>query len=260
MASSEGSGRSQMFGWTTFSWDEVALAFCIGLAIAELNLYLVTAVLHRGMCHRAIVYPSYLTRMVAVWLWLTVCTSPLAWIASHLHHHANADTADDPHAPGIKGFWQVLLLTWYYVQHWARDNWTHAERRYLRFFRHERIFHAMERRASFTLNFYLQMIGSVLLGPVAIAFWIARFVPYLLASGYVNAVGHTHGARPFANQGTDSRGVWQKVCGYLVGGEPLGHNFHHRFPTSPTFRQTGFDPGLWFSMRILRGVPRKAAL
>jgi fatty-acid desaturase len=50
------------------------------------------------------------------------------------------------------------------------------------------------------------------------------------------------------------------VCGYLVGGEPLGHNFHHRFPTSPTFRQTGFDPGLWFSMRILRGVPRKAAL
>jgi stearoyl-CoA desaturase (delta-9 desaturase) len=249
-----------MFGWTAFSWHHVALALFLGLTIAELNLYLVTAVLHRGLCHKAIVYPKYLTRLVALWLWLTVCTSPLAWIASHLHHHANADTADDPHAPGVKGFWQVLLLTWYYVPHWARDNWAHAEKRYLAIFQHDRIFHVMERPAATILNFYLQITTSLLLGPVAIAFWIARFLPYLLASGYVNAAGHTLGVRPFPNRGTDSFGIWQKICGYLIGGEPLGHNYHHRYPTSASFRQTGFDPGLWFSLRVLRGVPRKAAL
>ncbi len=249
-----------MTGWIVFSWHNVAIAFFIGLIIAELNLYLVTAVLHRGMCHKAIVYPTYLTRSVAVWLWLTVCTSPLAWIASHLHHHANSDTTEDPHAPGIKGFWRVLLLTWYYVPRWARNNWAHAEERYLRIFRNDRIFHLMERPLATRLNFHLQLAGSFLLGPAAVAFWIGRFMPYLLASGYVNAAGHTLGERHFANHGTDSRGVWQKICGYLIGGEPLGHNFHHRYPTSPTFRQNAFDPGLWFSIRILGGVPRKTTI
>jgi stearoyl-CoA desaturase (delta-9 desaturase) len=166
--------------------------------------------------------------------------------------------ADDPHAPAVKGFWQVLLLTWYYVPHWARDNWPHAERRYLGVFRDNRMFHMMEHPVATGLNFNLQLFGSLLLGPVAIAFWIARFMPYLLASGYVNAVGHTFGMRPFPNQGTDSCGMWQKLCGYLIGGETLGHNFHHRYPASANFRQTGFDPGLWFSIRILRGIPRKA--
>lgn len=248
-----------MLGWTSFSWRYIALAFFIGLTIAELNLYLVTAVLHRGMCHKAIIYPAYLTRLVAVWLWLTVCTSPLAWIASHLHHHANADTVEDPHSPRIMGFWRVLLLTWYYVPQWARGNWTQAEKRYLGIFRHDRLFHWMERPVMTRVNFHLQMVTSVLLGPVTLAFWVARFMPYLLASGYVNAAGHTLGVRPFANLGTDSSGTWQKLCGYLIGGEPLGHNFHHRYPSSATFRQNAFDPGLWFSTRVLRGVPRKAA-
>jgi fatty-acid desaturase len=76
----------------------------------------------------------------------------------------------------------------------------------------------------------------------------------------VNAVGHTWGERPYGDSGTDSIGAWQKLAGYLTGGEPLGHNFHHRYPASPSFRPSSFDPGLWFAVRILRGVPRTSGI
>jgi stearoyl-CoA desaturase (delta-9 desaturase) len=248
-----------MGGWSSFTLHEAGWMFLAGLAISQLNVYLVTAVLHRGMCHRAISYPDWLKRVVAVWLWLTVCTSSLGWIAAHLHHHANSDTADDPHSPTIKGFWQVLLLTWYYVAHWARVNRKFAEERYLASFRDEELLHRLDDYRIVTVNFYAQAIGSLILGPCAIAFWVARFVPYLLASGYVNSVAHTAGRRPFGTTGTDATGVTQKIFGYLVGGEPLGHNYHHRHPTSATFRIDRFDPGFWFAVRILRGIPRDAA-
>jgi len=231
----------------------------IGFAISELNIYLVTAVLHRGMCHRAIAYPNWLKRVVAVWLWVTVCTSSLGWIAAHLHHHANSDTEDDPHAPAIKGFWQVLLLTWYYVPHWARENKDFADQRYLMPFRHERLLCSLDNPLVVAVNFYAQATGSLILGPCAIAFWVARFVPYLLASGYVNSVAHTAGGRPYGTSGTDATGLMQKAFGYLIGGEPLGHNYHHRHPTSAIFRIDRFDPGFWFAVRVLQGIPRDSA-
>jgi fatty-acid desaturase len=241
--------------WTSFAWSSVVAALIAGFAIGQLNVFLVSAVLHRGMCHKAIAYPNWVKRTIAVWLWVTVCTSPLEWIAAHLHHHANADTEDDPHAPAQKGFWQVLLLTWYYVPRWARANRDFARQRYLGSFKEERLLQYLDRPAVNSTNFHFQLIASVLLGPVTIAFWIARFVPYLLASGYVNSVAHTKGSRPYGDSGTDAVGLLQNIAGFLVGGEPLGHNFHHRYPGSPTFRRERFDPGFWFAVRILRGDP-----
>ena len=249
-----------MWAWTSFTSWQIAGAALLGLAIAEFNIYLVTAVVHRGMCHHAIEYPVLLKRAVSVWLWLTVCTSVLGWIAAHLHHHANSDTEKDPHAPCVKGFWRVLLLTWYYVTRWSRVNREQAESRYLKVFGKERLLQFLENPVVVVTYFYLNILVSIVLGPVGIAFWLARFVPYLLASGYVNAVGHTAGERPYGASGTDSVGVWQKLAGYLVGGERLGHNFHHRYPTSPTFRPRNFDPGFWFAVRILRGVPRSSSI
>jgi|GEM_PF-2659992 len=240
--------------WTTFTWQQVGISCLIGLVICEINLYFTSAVLHRGMCHRAIEYPAWLKRAVAFWLWITVCIPPLTWIAAHLHHHANADAEDDPHSPAVKSFWKVLFLTWYYVPDWVRRNRQLADERYLASFRKERFLWWMDRLGTANGNFYIQIVLSLALGPIAIAFWISRIVPYMLASGYVNAIGHTSGTRPYGAIGTDASGVLQKFAGYLAGGEPLGHNFHHRHPSSPRFRLSRFDPGFWFGIRILQGV------
>ena len=211
--------------------------------------------LHRGLCHGAITYPGWLKRAVAAWLWLTDCVPPLSWIAAHLHHHAHSDTPDDPHAPAVKGFWRVTLLTWYYVPAWARANRDFARKRYLRAFEHERVLHFLDRPAIANVNFYVQLLASVALGPPAIGFWLARIVPYIVLSGCVNAVGHTLGTRPHDNRGTDARGGLQTLLGYLVGGESLGHNYHHRHPASATFRPNGLDPGFSFATTILCGIP-----
>jgi stearoyl-CoA desaturase (delta-9 desaturase) len=223
--------------------------------LCQLNLYLTTAVLHRGLTHGAIAYPRWLERAVVLWLFVTVCIPPLSWIAAHKHHHAHADTGDDPHSPAKVGVWRVMLLTWYYVPTWARGHWDTAQALYLRPFRDDRLLYFLDRPAVSNLNFWGQVGLSVLLGPAAIAFWLARLVPYMVMSGYVNAVGHAYGERPFDNLGTDAARPWQKLFGFIAGGEPLGHNFHHRYPKSPTFRPRAFDPGLWFALRVLRGVP-----
>jgi stearoyl-CoA desaturase (delta-9 desaturase) len=241
--------------WATYTWAQIGWAVLAGLALCELNLFLTTAVLHRGLCHGAIRYPAWLKRAVAIWLWATDCIPPLTWIAAHLHHHAHSDTRHDPHAPACKGFWRVVLLTWYYVPAWTRGHRDFARKRYLRAFEDERILNFLDRREVATVNFYGQLLVSVALGPAALAFWLARIGPYILLSGYVNAVGHTYGARPYANQGTDARGVLQTLLGYLVGGETLGHNYHHRHPTSATFRPHGRDPGFAFATAIMCGIP-----
>ena len=240
-----------------WSWSALGWGLLAGLACCQLNLYLTSAVLHRGMTHEAIVYPRWLERWTAAWLWLTACTPPLTWIAAHKHHHVHSDTDGDPHSPLERGVWRVMLLTWYYVTRWSRANWTFAEERYLKRFRGERLLHFLDRRCVAYANFYGQIVLSVLAGPAGIACWLARIPLFMVLNGYVNAVGHAFGERPFPNLGTDAASWWQKALGYVIGGEPLGHNYHHRYPTSATFRPRRFDPGFWFATRILRGVPAR---
>jgi stearoyl-CoA desaturase (delta-9 desaturase) len=228
-----------------------------GLLVCELDLYLTSAVLHRGLTHGAIRYPRWLERAVAVWLWATVCIPPLTWIAAHRHHHVHSDTEDDPHPTALLGVWRVGLLSWYYVTRWARSHRELAEERYLKRFREERLLHGLDGVAASYANFWGQILASLALGPVAVAFWLGRVPTYILLSGYVNAAGHSWGERPFpTNLGTDATAPpFQLAIGWITGGEPLGHNYHHRYPTSPTFRPNAFDPGYWFATRVLRGVP-----
>lgn len=246
-----------MVSWTSVTWGQILLAGLLGFLVCEVGQYLTTAVLHRGLTHGAIRYPPWLGRSVAVWLWLTACIPPLTWIAAHRHHHANSDTEDDPHSPSRKGVWKVILLSWYYVTRWVRSNREYAESHYLRPFRRERLLRWLDRQDVCYVNFYSQIVLSVLAGPLGVAFWLGRVPTYILMSGYVNAVGHTYGDRPYDNLGTDASRPWQVFFGYFTGGEPLGHNYHHRFPSSPKFRPRRFDPGYWFAIRVLRGKPRR---
>jgi len=242
--------------WWDFSWTAVFVSVLAGGITCLPNLYLTSVVLHRGLCHRAIIYPRWLQLGVICWLWLTVCVTPLTWVAAHLHHHSKSDTAEDPHAPNVKGFWHVTLLTWYYVPLWMSSNLSLANKLYLKHLRHEKLLHILNHPRVAGANFYGQMILSLLLGPLAIAFWCSRIVPYMVFSGYFNAASHSVGARIYDNLGTDARGFRQTLIGYILGGESLGHNYHHAHPGSAAVRPSGFDPGFWFATRVLRGRPR----
>src|SRR4029453_12134232 len=109
--------------WTSFPWVQVLAAVAGGLVLCQLNLYLTTAVLHRGLTHGAILYPRWLQRSVVAWRFFTSSIPPQPWTPPPPPPPAGPDTADDPRAPSRIGFWRVLLLTWYYVPRWARANW-----------------------------------------------------------------------------------------------------------------------------------------
>ena len=243
-----------MSGWAAISWPDVALAAGAGLLLCELDLLLTSAVLHRGLAHRALAFPRAVERAVCVWAWLSEFARPLSWIASHRHHHAHADTADDPHSPWRKGPSRVVLLSWYYVTAWTDAHRDLARARYLGEFRDDRVLQLLDRPAVAALNFYGQLALS-LLHPVALALLAGRLLPYMLAIGYMNAAGHMVGSRRHDNLGTDARGFWPTLAAWLLAGEPLGHNLHHRFPRGASFRPAGIDPGHWFATRILRGEP-----
>jgi stearoyl-CoA desaturase (delta-9 desaturase) len=226
--------------------------------LCELDLLLTSAVLHRGLAHRAIVYPRWIERAVCVWAWLSEFARPLSWIASHRHHHAHADTTEDPHSPWRKGAGRVVLLTWYYVTAWTDANRGLARERYLGEFEDDRLLQLLDRPGVAAVNFYGQLTLS-LLHPLALGFLAGRLLPYMLAIGYMNAAGHTLGSRRHGNLGTDARGFWQTVAALALAGEPLGHNHHHRFPRSATFRPGRLDPGHWFATRVLRGVAGRSS-
>jgi len=242
-------------GWTAIAWPDVALAAGAGLVLCEIDLLLTSAVLHRGLAHRAIVFPRAVERAVCVWAWLSEFARPLSWIASHRHHHAHADTDDDPHSPWRKGVFRVVLLTWHYVTAWTDAHRDLARVRYLGEFRDDRLLQWLDRPAVAAVNFYGQLALG-LLHPVALALLAGRLLPYMLAIGYMNAAGHLVGSRPHDNLGTDARGFWQTAVAFALAGEPLGHNHHHRFPRNASFRPDRLDPGHWFALRVLRGVPR----
>lgn len=237
------------------SITELALAAAAGLGLTMLNLYLTSAVLHRGLSHAAIRYPRRIERGVPLWLWLTGYIPPLTWIAAHRHHHAHSDTPQDPHSPRLKGLWHVFFLSWFYVPSWTRPNWQYAEERYLQRFRADRFLHFIDAPKLCAFNFWGQAVASILAGPAMTVFWFCRTVPFMLAIGYVNAFGHTKGTRTFENLGTDAVTLWQRTLAYAVAGETLGHNFHHRFASSATVCPDRFDPGFWFAVRILKGTP-----
>jgi stearoyl-CoA desaturase (Delta-9 desaturase) len=242
-------------GWSEVSWLCVGVAAAAGLLVCQLDLLLTSAVLHRGLAHRALTFPRGLERAVCVWAWLSEFARPLAWIATHRHHHAHADTPDDPHAPGIRGAWKVTLLTWRYATAWADANPRLAAARYLGEFRDERLLRFLDRRDVASVSFYGQVVLGVLY-PVALGFLIGRVVPYMLSIGYMNAAGHRLGSRRHDNLGTDARGLWQTLAAFWLAGEPLGHNHHHRFPGGASFRPGRLEPGHWFATRVLRGVAR----
>lgn len=65
---------------------------------------------HRTLTHRSLKLCKWFERTV-VSLGLPAGT-PIQWAGIHRFHHANAETAEDPHSPHHRGFWYAHV-GWY---------------------------------------------------------------------------------------------------------------------------------------------------
>src|SRR4249920_1908885 len=78
------------------------------LAVTHVTIAAVTIFLHRAQAHRGLDLHPIASHFFRFWLWLTTGMVTKEWVAIHRKHHANCETAEDPHSPRFAGINTVL--------------------------------------------------------------------------------------------------------------------------------------------------------
>lgn len=217
--------------WTGIS----TTAIVVGLAALWLRMFGLTGGYHRYFCHR-----TYRTSRVFQFLLAALGTSaaqmgPLWWAGHHRHHHAHADTDEDVHPPGVKGFF------------WAHAGWVMSPSNWPT--RWDLVKDFARYRELVLLDNYHYAAPLLLIGALyGAGEWLAVGWPQLGTSGAqlvvvgffisttilyhvtfsVNSVGHTLGSRRYE---TGEESTNNFLLALLTGGEGW-HNNHHRYPNS----------------------------
>ena len=85
---------------------------------------------HRYFSHRSFKTAKWKERLLLILGSLNMAGSSLSWVAVHRIHHANADTANDPHSVHHENWFKVWTIQWKqfivnprYITDIARDPW-----------------------------------------------------------------------------------------------------------------------------------------
>ena len=199
------------------------------------RLFGITGGYHRYFSHRSF-KTGRLFQFGLAWLGASAGQNgPLWWVSHHRHHHRHADTGDDIHPPGLRGFW------------WAHAGWI-LSRRYDGYDRS--LVKDLRRYPELRLLDQLHMLAPLSLGIVlfAVGWWLEAAFPGLGATRWqmlgwglfvstmllyhvtflVNSVAHMSGRRRYATRDHSRNNWWVAL---LTLGEGW-HNNHHRYPSS----------------------------
>jgi stearoyl-CoA desaturase (delta-9 desaturase) len=186
------------------------------------RIFFITAGYHCYFSHRAFQAGRVIQFVLALGAQSSGQGSALKWAAAHRHHHANAGSPTDLHAPEQCGFW-YSHMGWLLNRRYERV--VSSRPKYLTKF---------PELVWLDRYFYLPLIvlavsAGVLLG------WPGLFVSFGLstvltfhATFCVNSLCHMFGTRRY-DVSDDSRNNWFVALVMLGGG---WHNNHHRCPRS----------------------------
>lgn len=225
------------------SWATWIIYFVV---VTQLTIFSVTLYLHRSQTHRGVDFHPVLAHVFRFWSWLTTAMVTKQWVAIHRKHHAQTETAEDPHSPVVHGIGKVLLdgVDLYRVA--CRD--ASITDKYGIGTPDDWIERNVYSRAPAMGPTLMLLINFALFGAVGVAIWALQmiWIPFW-AAGVVNGLGHWWGYRNFESADTSTNlSPW----GLIIGGEEL-HNNHHAFPSSAKFalRKFEFDIG-WAAIRL----------
>ena len=224
-------------------WGYVILT----LVLTHCTIISVTLYLHRCQAHCALELHPALEHLFRFWLWATTGMITKEWVAVHRKHHANTETADDPHSPQVLGigmvFWQGSELyrteatdpeTLRQYGHGTPDDWLERN---------------LYSRVSYLGVLVTLMLNLALFGTAGILIWAVQmlWIP-VTAAGVVNGFGHYWGYRNFETPDGSTNVL---NLGVIIGGEEL-HNNHHAYPGSAKFssKRWEVDTG-WLYIRLL---------
>jgi len=219
--------------------NDVLWAVVIGMATAQLTIFVTTIYLHRSVTHGALRLHPVMAFSCRTTIWLSSGIRPREWAGVHRRHHAAVDTVDDPHSPAVLGAWRVFftnvllyrtaaknkVLVDRYTRDLPRDRW-------------DRVVFDRETLGPLLGAGLLVFVFGWYIGLLAAA---VHAVTYVGLNGAINSLGHVRGARPNDNSGTNGR-----ILGAITAGEGL-HNNHHAGATAArlSWHRTEIDPGWW---------------
>jgi stearoyl-CoA desaturase (delta-9 desaturase) len=222
----------------------------VTLLITHITIASVTIFLHRHQAHRALELHPILSHFFRFWIWLTTSTITKEWVAVHRKHHANCETAHDPHSPQIVGIRKVL---WQGAELYAQ---TAHQPEVLAKYGHGTPNDWLERNV-YTRHAWLgitimAIIDLLLFGALGITVWAVQmmWIP-IFAAGFINGLGHWWGYRNYECADASKNIVpW----GIFIGGEEL-HNNHHTFASSAKLSSQWWEVDIgWLYIRLLQSV------
>ncbi len=231
-------------GLANFSLGVMAIILLVSV---QATILCVTLYLHRCETHRSIDIHPVLSHPMRLWLWLSTGMITKEWVAIHRKHHANCETAEDPHSPKIFGLKKLLLGGSELYRNSAKDQ------DLLDRYGHGCPDDWVENKVytpGRTLGVSIMLVINVLIfGALGLVFWAVQmiWIPFW-AAGMINGTAHHGGYRNFE---TPDQSTNILPIAFWIGGEEL-HNNHHAFPSSAKFstKWWEFDIG-WMYIKIL---------
>ncbi len=232
----------------SFTPTAQALVFGIPIFLSAyfLNMFFITVIYHRGLCHGALTLKSRFRGFaIEAGSWITGI-DPKAWVCMHRMHHQFSDTDRDPHSPrrfGVFGVFFGQLKS--YEKTLAglirgRSQYTSVVSDL------DFPVHWLNRKRLWALPYGVHAVLAI-----GLAFWVGNawiggaywlgMMSHPVQGWMVNSFAHRFGYRNFETPDDSRNNPW---IAWAVMGEGYQNNHHHN-PGSACFsaRSGEWDPG-----------------
>ncbi len=231
------------------------IALIVAATLYAVRMFAITGFYHRYFSHRTFQTSRRVQFVFALIGASCVQRGPLWWAAHHRHHHRHADTALDPHSPGVHGFvWSHVA--WFLTPRNFRTDLSrvpdlakYPELRWLD-------------------RFDIAVPVALAVGLYALGVLLHRVAPQLGTSGgqmlvwgffistvvlfhatvTINSLAHRFGKRRFETKDGSRNNLWLALLTFGEG----WHNNHHFFPGScrQSFRWWEVDV-TWYGLKLM---------
>lgn len=240
-------------------WTGVSpVALIAAATLYAVRMFALTGFYHRYFAHRTFHASRPVQFVFALIGASSVQRGPLWWAAHHRNHHRNADTALDPHSPGVHGFlWSHM--GWFLTPQAFRTDMERVpdlakfpELRWLD--RFDIAVPVLLAAALYGLGVLLHHIapqwhtsGAQML---VWGFFISTVVLFH-ATVTINSLAHRFGSRRYATRDDSRNNIWLALLTFGEG----WHNNHHFFPGTARqgFRWWEIDL-TWYGLKLMAAL------
>jgi stearoyl-CoA desaturase (delta-9 desaturase) len=231
------------------------VALSAAAALYAVRMFAITGFYHRYFSHRSFQTSRAVQFVFALIGASCVQRGPLWWAAHHRHHHRHADTASDPHSPGM---WGLLWshVGWFLTPRNFRTDLSrvpdlakYPELRLLD--RYDTLVPVLLAVASYGFGVLLQQVAPQLGtsgGQMLVWGFFVSTIVLFHATVTINSLAHRFGTRRFATRDDSRNNVWLALLTFGEG----WHNNHHFFPGSSRQGFRWWEVDLtWYGLKLM---------